>query len=110
MSINKTTRYKLKSQYEETQDDIFIRRNFSFYQICQFQIDKKYAVRKIIYDEEGEMISYSENKLKKAILDKFLKNCPHYKYTIYPAYELDVIGYPEANEILTAKSQILNEY
>ncbi|VBB17965.1 hypothetical protein YASMINEVIRUS_428 [Yasminevirus sp. GU-2018] len=98
----------------ETQKDDFIykpeERQFSFYQICQFPVSKLYSVRKIIYDEFGEMITYRENKLKKDVLDKFLKKSPEYKYTIYPAYDLDVVGFPEPNEILTAKSQILNEY
>jgi len=102
-------RFKLKS-YEE--DFIFHpeQRQFSFYQICQFPIDKKYAVRKLIYDETGELITYREAILKKDILDKFLKKCPEYKRTIYPTYELGIIGFPEANEILTARSQILNNY
>ena len=98
----------------ETQRDNFVHtpetRQFSFYQICQFPLNKKYSVRKLIYDETGEIITYRENKLKKDILDKFLKKAPKFKYTIYPAYDLDVVGFPEANEILTARSQILNEY
>jgi hypothetical protein len=102
-------RFKLQSQEE---DFIFKpdERQFSFYQICQFPMDKKYMVRKIIYNEYGDMIDYREKNMKKDILDKFLKKCAKFKYTIYPAYNLDVVGFPEPNEILTAKSQILNEY
>jgi hypothetical protein len=107
--VSDRMRFKLKSHEE---DFIFQpqRRQFSFYQICQFPIDKKYAVRKLIYDETGELITYREAPFKKEVLDKFLKKSPEYKRTIYPAYELGVIGFPEANEILTARSQILNDY
>lgn len=102
-------KFRLESQRED-----FIykpeQRQFSFYQICQFAVDKKYKVRKVIYDECGEMVKYTENVLKKDVLDKFLKKCPKYKYTIYPTYDLDIVGFPEDNEILTAKSQILNQY
>jgi hypothetical protein len=105
--------HRMKFRLESQQDD-FIHtpetRQFSFYQICQFPLDKKYSVRKLIYDETGEIITYRENNLKKDVLDKFLKKSPKFKYTIYPAYDLDVVGFPEANEILTARSQILNEY
>lgn len=83
-------------------------RCFSFYQICQFPIDKKYKVRKVIYNEIGDMVKYSEAKLKKKVLDKFLIDCPKYKYTVYPTYDLDVVGFPDPNEILMASSQILN--
>lgn len=83
---------------------------FTFYQICQFAIDKQYHIRKIVYNELGEMVRYKEAKLKKTKLEKFLKGSPEYKYTLYPTYNLDIVGYPQANEILMAKSQILNNY
>ena len=115
--LRKNYRHKLKTQYEYEKDyenkdhnDMIEKRRFSFYQICQFSVDKKYAIRKIIYDENGDMVEFRENKLKKDIIDKFLKKSPKYKYTIYPTYELDVIGFPEAKEILLASSKILNEY
>lgn len=102
-------RFRLQSQEED-----FIykpdERKFSFYQICQFPVNKKYKVRKIIYNENAEMITHREKAMKKEILDKFLKKCPDFKYTIYPVYDLDVVGFPDPNEILTAKSNILNEY
>jgi len=113
--IDETMLQETKNRFKlQSQDEDFIfkpdERKFSFYQICQFSIDKKYMVRKLIYNENGEMMEYREKKLKKDILDKFLKNCQKFKYTIYPAYDLDVVGFPDPNEILTAKSEILNEY
>ena len=56
------------------------------------------------------MVRYKEAKLKKTILEKFLKGSPKYKYTLYPVYNLDIVGYPDPNEILMAQSQILNNY
>lgn len=111
MPVAPTNRMKFRL---ESQQEDFIHQpetqQFSFYQICQFPIDKRYSVRKLFYDQSGEVITYRESKLKKDVLDKFLKKCPEYKYTIYPAYELDVVGFPDPTEILTAVSQILNEY
>jgi hypothetical protein len=83
-------------------------RTYSFYQICQFPVKKKYMVRKIIYDQCSEMLTYTEKSLDKKTLDRFINGCQKYKYTIYPAYNLDVVGFPEPNEILTAGSHILN--
>lgn len=97
-----------------TQKDDFIyqpnKKQFSFYQICQFAIDKKYKVRKAIFNESGDMLSYTEKCIKKEILNKFIKKCPKFKFTIYPTYDLDVVGFPDPYEILTAQSHILNEY
>lgn len=104
---------KLRIKLESQKEDFIYKpdeRQFSFYQICQFPVDKRYKVRKIIYNENGDMITYREKGMKKEILDKFLKKCSDFKFTIYPAYDLDVVGFPEDNEILTAKSNILNEY
>lgn len=96
------------------QKDDFIyqpnKRQFSFYQICQFAIDKKYKVRKIIFNELGDMLNYTEKNIEKETLSRFIKKCPKFKYTIYPSYDLDVVGFPEPYEILTAQSHILNEY
>ena len=102
-------KFRLESQQKEfiyTPDA----RQFSFYQICQFSVNKRYKVRKIIYNESADMISHREKAMNKNILDKFLKKCAKFKYTVYPVYDLDVVGFPDANEILTAKSQILNNY
>lgn len=109
MQKEEKRRFNLKVQEEE-----FIfkpeERQFTFYQICGYPIDKKYEVRKVIYDENGEMLTHRSKKLKKDILDKFLKKAPEYKYTVYPTYHLSDIGFPEDGEILMAKSSILNGY
>ena len=110
-SIETEKKYRFKIG---TQEEDFIykpdERQFSFYQICHFSVDKKYMVRKIIYNELREMIEYREKKMHKDVLKKFLKKCPEYKYTIYPTYDLDVVGFPEPDEILTVGSCILNDY
>jgi len=102
---------RLKFRIEDQEEDFIYKpeeRQFSFYQICQFPIEKNYMVRKLIYDEYGELLNYRESRLKKDILNKFIKKCPKYKFTIYPAYDLDVVGFPEPKEILMANSQLLN--
>lgn len=109
LETDKKLMFRLKEQEEEFAYSPE-QRNFTFYQICQFAVDKKYQVRKLTYDEHGEVVKSKVAKIKKSKLEKFIKSCPEYKYTIYPAYNLDVVGPPQPNEILTAKSQILNDY
>lgn len=107
--MNKSIKFRLEKQEED-----FIykpnERQFPFYQICQFPINNKHKIRKIIYNENAELMNAREKFMNKKIIDKFLKKCPTYKYSIYAAYDLDIVGFPDPNEILTAKSRILNEY
>ena len=100
-------RFRLKTQEEEVvykPDE----RIFTFYQICGYDMKKKHHIRKLRYNEYCELIDYKEAKIRKDKLEKFTKKCPDFKFAIYPAYNLDVIGFPKDNEILTAQSQILN--
>lgn len=108
-NANKRFKFKMESKQNEfIYDAPNTERLFPFYQICQFPIDKEYSVRKLFYSKDGELKKYKEAKLKKDILDKFLTKSPKYKYTIYPVYDFDVVGFPEPNEIMTALSHILN--
>lgn len=109
MNKQPTYNFKLKTQQE---DFIYApeQRTFSFYQICQFPINKKYEVRKLVFDEFGELVSNRETKLKKEVLDKFLSKCKPFKYCIYPTYQLNIVDLPTLDEISTARSQILNDY
>jgi hypothetical protein len=104
---NSRLRFRLETQDE----DNYYRpepTQFSFYQICQFAIDKKYRVRKIIYNELFEIVKVSEKSIKKDILEKFLKSCKKNKFVIYPLYDLDGVDFPGEGEIMTANSEILN--
>lgn len=84
---------------------------FSFYQICSFSIDgKKHKVRKIYYDEIGDVIKHNETLIKKSKLEKFINKCQKHKYSLYPAYDLETVGFPQDNEITMAMSRILNNF
>lgn len=104
---NKKLRFKLKSQ--ESDDLVYKpeKRNFSFYQICGYPIDDKYHVRKNIFDENYDIIEQKESYITKKELRNFTKGCSSSKYTIYSTYNLDVVGMPNANEIMMAGSTLL---
>ena len=107
---NKRMKFRIEEQEQEYEYNPE-KREFPFYQICHFSMDgKKHKIRKIYYNEVGEILRHNEDLIKKSKLDKFLKKCPKYKYTIYPAYDLDIVGFPQNNEITMAMSQILNDY
>jgi hypothetical protein len=105
-------RFKLKGQYEEEFTYQPVKRQFIFYQICSFELNGKHQVRKVVFNENSEIIPSltKESKVKKEKINKFLETCPEYKRAIYPTYNLDTVGYPSDLEILTAQSLILNDY
>jgi hypothetical protein len=106
-SLSANMQFTLKDR-----EDDFIykpeKRIFNFYQICKFPKDTYYLVRKIKFDEYCEITNVEERSIKKNKLKKFLKKCPSNKYTIYPTYNFNNVGYPDPNEILTAHSLIMN--
>lgn len=110
MSVDTRFKFRLASQEDEEFAYKPEEREFSFYQICQFAINNKHKVKKLIYNEYGEIMKEREKYIGKSTLNKFIRKCPEYKYTIYPAYDLDVVGYPQEDEILLVRSQILNGY
>lgn len=83
---------------------------FSLYQICMYpnSLSKKHGVRKLIYDENGTLLKYTENEIKKSVLELFTSKSKSHKYSLYPAFNVSNIEFPSENDILVAKSQILN--
>jgi hypothetical protein len=106
--------YGTKTKFHlRTQEEDFIykpnERQFSFYQICSFSVNNRHKVRKIIYNENGDILRHRETMLKKEILAKFLKKCPEHKYTLYCTYDFQTVDFPDPGEIAIIKSHILNE-
>ena len=102
---------KLKLRLD-TQDEEFeytpTTNKFSYYQICGFLVDGMYHVRKIIYNEYGEVISMRTSNLEASKIKNFIKKCPKNKYTIIPVYDLNNSDMPDQGSILLAMSPILN--
>ena len=79
----------------------------SFYQICQYPINGMVWVRKLMVDNFGYM-QYKCKKYNTKIINKFIKNIPENKLSVYPTHTLDLVPFPSGGEILAAKSTILN--
>lgn len=82
----------------------------SFYQICGFKNPRtnKYPLRKLIFNEHGEIVKKYEKEYKEEILDKFMEKSRTNKYKIYPTYDLSLISEPKIDEILNSQSELLN--
>lgn len=82
----------------------------SFYQICRFKnpFTNKYATRKIIFNELGEIVKKYEKEYSKQRIEMFAKTQRQNKYCMYPASDINLIDLPSPSFILEAKSELLN--
>lgn len=83
---------------------------YTFYQICQFKnpIINKYEVRKIIFNQLGEIMKTFEKGYPKKKLEIFMENNSSNKYALYPTTKIENVDLPNPNNILNAKSELLN--
>jgi hypothetical protein len=82
----------------------------TFYQICHYKNDytNKYGVRKIIFNEFGNIIKTYEKEYNREKIESFMSNNGKNKYTIYPVYDLKNVALPGPSFILEAQSELLN--
>jgi len=98
----------IKLTFTENNIDIPNEQIFSFYQICKYPVDKNYNIRKIIYNEHGEMKSYKTGKIKLDKLKSFMTATQCFKYSVYPTYNFSNVKFPEPHVISILTSNILN--
>jgi hypothetical protein len=107
--IGKKVKYRIKTNdddYEYNPE----KRKFNFYQICRFEIDDKHLIRKLVYDQNLNLLRNKKAKIKKEKLKTFIKNTNDNKYILYPTYNFDGIDLPSDTDVLLASSQILNNH
>jgi len=109
-------RFKLKGQKEDFMYQPESKR-FSFYQFCRMhnpsRTDRKngnkiHEMRKLVYNEEYQLVSKKEALISKDKLQKFIDKAPEHKYTLYETYEIESVDLPSDLELYTANSNILN--
>lgn len=116
VQLESNRRFKLKNNDEE-----FVynpeKHTFSFYQFCRMHNpdrsngSNKYKIhemRKLIFDEQYNLIYKKEALIDSVKLQKFISNAPNNKYTLYETYEIGLIDMPSDLELHTANSHILN--
>ena len=81
---------------------------YSFYQICSYPDDGFFHVRKLIYNQNFDLVDKFEKKYPKKKIDKFLKITPVNKYQLYPALNLKLVALPNPNQIISANSSLLS--
>ncbi len=92
----------------------------SFYQICQFKKEKEsdkesnknkddtYMTRKVIFDQNFNVVKISEKSYDKKILNNFLKKANPNKYKIYPVNNLLYLELPNRCDFINVRSELSN--
>jgi hypothetical protein len=81
----------------------------SFIQVASFPNPKTnlYHVRRFIVNQNNEIIGIKEYFLSKKRYDRLLQRKKRNQYKLYSVYNLNVVNYPCASDILMLKSNIL---
>jgi hypothetical protein len=107
--MNSTHKYKFYKKQDEFKYNPS-KEIYSFYQICSFKhpYTNKYGVRKVIFNEFGNIVKTYEKEYHKDKIEAFIKNNKKNKYTMYSVYDIKTVALPGPSYILEAKSDLLN--
>jgi hypothetical protein len=83
---------------------------FTFYQIAQFKnpYTNLYEVRKVVMDKDGNVVHTFDKQYTKEILEKYMQNNPNSKFSVYPVYDIGLVGLPSSTEICILLSPLIN--
>jgi hypothetical protein len=107
--------WKLKKNLDDTYDDNFDNFNdfniikiHTFYQVCEFPLNKKYMIRKITFNNLYDLQKISNLSVDKKTFLRFLNKSPECKRLMYATNTLDNIPMPSEYDFSVAASQLLN--
>lgn len=82
----------------------------TFYQICQFknQFTKKHGTRKVVFDEQGNILKTFEREYSYQKLEEFMRRNRSTKYKIYPTHDISIVDLPGGEEMICVHSELLN--
>lgn len=83
---------------------------YKFYQICMYKNPKngKYHIKRFVLNEKYDIIGMDEKFLNDKQYSKFFETHRNNQYKQYPAYNLELVDYPNPGDILHTQSPLLN--
>jgi hypothetical protein len=83
---------------------------FNYYQICFYPDPKTglISVRKLTFDQYFQVIDVKEKAHNQKKVKKFIMTIPKSKYCVYPTFNINMISYPQPDQIMSANSSLLN--
>ena len=82
----------------------------SFYQICRFKNPDTglYETRKVIFDEDGEILANFEKQYTSKIIKQFVRTTQANKFKAYPTYLISSVAPPNKSDMSQASSALIN--
>lgn len=82
----------------------------TYYQICQFKnkFTKKYECRKIIFNEQNEILKIFEREYDHQEISSFVKHHRENKFKMYPTNDISSVELPSTTDIICCQSELLN--
>ena len=82
----------------------------TFYQICKFKnpYTKLHELRKIFFDETGDILKISIKSYDANTIKSFIKCHNLNKYKIYPVIYIEHVDLPNKNDMTEVRSDLLN--
>lgn len=104
----KSNKNRIRYNFEPT--EVPKKKTFSFYyQIAAFPVNKKYHLRKYVFDEEYNFVNIEEYRLSAADCKKFYEKYPAHKYKLYSVSDLNIISEPSVYDLQTSLSDNLGD-
>jgi hypothetical protein len=102
-----------KYKFVESKSDMHYnpdKKLFKYYQICHFRNPKtsKYHIRKILYNQNAEVVNMVEKSFTMAEIKKFFEIHKENEYKTYNTYDLSLVQLPTGAEIMMAQSPLIN--
>lgn len=82
---------------------------YKFYQICMYKDPKydKYNIRLLIIDENQDIIKETIKRYTLQQCNNIIASSKTNEYNVYPTYDLNLVGYPNLDELLKTQSELL---
>ena len=82
---------------------------YKFHQICMYKDLKsnKYNVRTLTLDENQNIVKETVKLYTEEQCNALISSSKDHEYTIYPTYDLDLVAYPNVDDLLKTQSELL---
>jgi len=82
----------------------------TYYQICQFKnkFTGHFGVRKIVFNEHGEILKIFENEHSGKKIEQFMKSHRQTKFKLFPVNDISYVDLPNGNDMTEVQSELLN--
>jgi hypothetical protein len=82
---------------------------YKFYQLCMYKdpTSNKHNVRVLLINENQDIVKQTNKRCTTEQYDYITSHCKDHEYRVYPTYDLDLVDYPNVDDLLKMQSELL---